>query len=151
MLVVQQKLNQTIQDYFSGVRDLCPTRPSPIVVRRLTLARQEEDTRNSEKALKTSLFTTVNMSGEGNGEKGVAEETKSKSQKLDGGMKERIKKKTTAMDAEGVTGEGEARVGGSASSALWLFSSLPFYDDESFRVFFCEVLLSSKRLAQRFR
>ena len=32
----------------------------------------------------------------------------------------------------------------------WLFAHLPFHDDESFAVFFCDVLLGSERLAVRF-
>lgn len=61
------------------------------------------------------------------------------------------RKKRPPAGGEGRPKEESGREGGGrALVPSWLFAHMPFYDDESFAVFFCEVLRGSERLAVRF-
>lgn len=121
------------------VRILCPKRPSPVVVRRLLKSAMAESPRPlavAEEAHKAA--------DERDGEAEVSRRD------VNGKKKGKMRRaKSPRGRDEGKTKEGRERERGSLLPS-WLFAGLPFHDDESFAMFFCEVLRDSQCLAARF-
>lgn len=138
----------TEKDACAELRTLCPTRPSPIVVRRLLLGRHEEEG--------PSPTTTA---GSSSADQDSAQHRRGGSitrneAHTDGAKSER--KAKAADKCSDIAGGDSKRMnrggenGMTLSAPFWLFSSLPFHDDDSFAAFLCEVLRGSESLASIF-
>lgn len=121
------------------IRVLCPTRPSPIVVRRLLKVAQPRP---------TAAEVTADKATEDDRKNNTEKSPKSVDSSRKGGKKGKRAKPT----ASGERGAKEGGRGGKGGSVLpsWLYVHLPFHDDESFAIFFCELLVDSERLAVSF-
>lgn len=128
--------NGSMQAACAGIRALCPTRPSPIVVHRLLLLPQHGKTRHQD--------------NNGNADPVAVDTGEIMETRRDSG-------KAGARKMRGAGGRvpGKGRGGGRGEESAfpppsWLFSSMPFYDDATFAAFFCDVLRGSERLALQF-
>ncbi|CAM9986351.1 unnamed protein product, partial [Scytosiphon promiscuus] len=124
-------------DAFAGVRTLCPTRPSPVVVRHLLKSRYSAE--------RTSADAAAQKTGK-NGRDESGKSRKVASTRGGGGQGKKKPKPAKSRD-EVLRERGDGEAG---ALPTWLFADLPFHDDESFGVFFCEVLRGSERLAAQF-
>eukprot|EP00752_Nemacystus_decipiens_P010481 g9338.t1 len=134
-------------DACARVRALCPVRPSPIVVRRLLKSAGQQ-------RLSGPASSGINNSSPPTGEEsktrvaGDGVKTKTPQQTAAGKEGGKVARKKGRFGGAGGLEEGGGREGeGTALVPSWLFAHLPFHDDESFAVFFCDVLRGSERLA----
>lgn len=82
----------------------------------------------------------------------VGDHHRNKAEASDGGHeRKRDTKEVEAIEERGTENVGGGRGSGRLlASPAWLFSSLPFHDDDTFRMFFVDVLQGSGYLAQPF-